>query len=312
MRWHLTTLHSFCSRPQCFDGDLPDAGLTYAGAASGALYDGSSPLYGTTQLGGSAATLRRGTIFKLVFKQGNFTSRVIYNFCSLVNCSDGYIPGASLIADARGNLYGTTMGGGVTVNNGGTAFELSKTAKEQWSETVLHNFCTTALCADGKVPQGELLMDSSGNLFGTTGAGGSGANCSDSVGCGVAFQIVRNGARLAETVLYNFCSASDCADGRNPFSGFVMDGSGDLFGTTFQGGGNDGDPAGRGGGTVYRLNGTQQVLYAFCALSGCSDGAYPNGSLIRDGSGNLFGATSQGGSGEGANGGAGTVFELSP
>ena len=156
-------------------------------------------------------------------------------------------------------------------------------------------------------------MDSSGNLFGTTGDGGSGAHCPSTEGCGIAFKIVPNGAASTESVLYNFCSANDCDDGDAPLSaGFVMDGSGNLFSTTAQGGGNDGDPVSRGGGTVYQLNGTQQVLNAFCAQSGCSDGTYPNGSLIRDSSGNLFGVTQQGGTGEGANGGAGTVFELSP
>ena len=307
--WQLTTIHSFCGRAGCADGGLPDAGLTYVGAASGALYDGTSPLYGTTLQGGNSRG--EGTIFKLIPKQGRFVERVIYKFCSLANCADGYLPTASLLADTSGNLYGTTTAGGTS--NRGTVFELSRTAKKQWSQTVLYSFCLQNNCTDGAVPETELLMDSSGNLFGTTGDGGSGAHCPDTGGCGTAFKIVPNGATSTESVLYNFCSASDCADGDAPFSaGFVMDGSGNLFSTTAGGGGNDGDPVNRGGGTVYQLNGTEQVIYAFCAQSGCTDGWSPAGSLIRDSSGNLFGVTQQGGTGEGANGGAGTVFELSP
>ncbi|HEX4861934.1 MAG TPA: choice-of-anchor tandem repeat GloVer-containing protein [Rhizomicrobium sp.] len=310
-KWRLKVLHDFCSKggADCTDGGFLVSGLTYVGAASGAAYDGTSPLYGTTMNYGTGSAAG-GVVYALTPGGTKWKQTVLYNFC-LGGCSSGAGPQAGLIADASGNLYGTTSGSGQN-GIGGTVFELSPGAgRTHWTETTLHSFCALANCADGYNPYAEVLLDGSGNLFGMTPFGGSGqaARCADidTSGCGVAFKLVPNGANSQETVLYDFCAAQDCADGAEPDAGFVMDGAGNLFGTTTYGGGNDIDVLGYGGGTVFELNGTRQAIYNFCSQPNCADGEYPEATLIADGSGNLFGTTFYGGTT-----GIGTVFELTP
>lgn len=303
-KWKLKILYSFCSQTGCKSSDLSQGAayrLTYAGAATGAFYDGVSPLYGTTQSGGSNVS---GTAFQLTPNggTGKWKFKVIHVFDLGV---DGSIP-SSLSVDATGNLYGTALNGGA--NGSGMAFELSPNAhKTQWNETILYSFCAVENCADGGYPAAGLLRDATGNLFGTGGFKGAGQHCQADLGCGVAFKLVPNGAAAQQTLLYTFCAAKDCTDGRYPGGDdMIMDASGNLFGSTYRGGGNDIDHYDQGGGTVFELNGSLNVLYRFCSMSNCADGEYPNG-VIMDGSGNLFGTTLLGG----ANGG-GTVFELTP
>jgi uncharacterized repeat protein (TIGR03803 family) len=310
-KWRLKVLHDFCSMggANCTDGGYPVSGLTYVGAASGAPYDGVSPLYGSTANYGSGSGAG-GVVYALTPSGKKWTQTVLYNFC-LTGCASGASPIASLIADASGNLYGTTAGSGQN-GIGGTVFELSPSAgRTNWTETTLYSFCALSGCADGYNPYAEVSMDASGNLFGMTPFGGSGqaSKCAhiEASGCGVAFKLVPNGSNSQETVLYDFCAAKDCTDGAEPDAGFIMDGSGNLFSTTRFGGGNDIDILHNGGGTVFALSGTRQAIYNFCAQPNCADGEYPFAGLIIDGSGNLFGATFNGGS---AN--AGTVFELTP
>jgi uncharacterized repeat protein (TIGR03803 family) len=167
-----------------------------------------------------------------------------------------------------------------------------------WKETVLHNFCAEANCADGADPFGRPAMDNAGNLFGATLSGG--ANCN--VSCGVIFERSAGGGYQ---VVYNFCSLPACADGREPQASPVIDSSGNLFGTTSSGGPSV------FGGVVYELapGGTLSVLYGFCPAGGaCVDGDGPIEPLLLDTHGNLFGSTFDGG----ANGDYGTVFELTP
>ncbi len=278
-----TVLYSFCARRNCADGGYPVASL---------IMDSSGNLYGTTEYGGRE-NLNYGAVFKLA---PNGTETVLHSFCARANCADGESPVAGLIMDSSGNLYGTTpYGGGYGY---GAVFRVAPTGRE----TVLYSFCEQANCADGDTPVAGLIMDSSGNLYGTTEAGGAG-HCQNQFGsgCGAAFELAQDGT---ETVLYSFCSKLSCTDGINPMAGLIMDGAGNLYGTT----------AARGKckfatdcGTVFRIapNGSESTLYSFCSRRDCADGANPVANLIMDSSGNLYGTTENGGAYY-----SGTVFEL--
>lgn len=253
------------------DGSTPDAGL---------IADSAGNLYGTTYTGGSANV---GTVFELNVSTGQ--EKVLYNF--LGGSGDGANPQAGLVMDSAGNLYGTTNNGGPAGD--GTIFKLNPSTGQ---ETVLHSF----LGSDGAHPHVGLMMDSAGNLYGTTFSGGS-------VGFGVAFKL--NPGTGQETALYSFAGAG--GDGANPQSGLVMDKAGNLYGTT-SAGGITAASCSSGCGIVFKLNpGTDQevVVYSFTGTNG--DGALPQASLILDSAGNLYGITSNGGS---ANNG--TVFKLNP
>jgi uncharacterized repeat protein (TIGR03803 family) len=308
-KWTLHLLYGFCALSECADGRAPQADLAYAGKSSGALYDGTSPLFGATS---QAGTHSQGTVFALNPQGGkpDMSMQTIYDFCALTACADGADPVAGLAVDATGNVFGTTYFGGQ--NNQGVVFELSgtvgKPAMSDWPVTVLHSFCTSANCSDGAFPASDLLIDGAGNLFGTTFGGGmKGRHCQDIGvgGCGTAYKLVPNGTQSQETVLHDFCAAKNCSDGGYPLAGLTMDASGNLYGATLYGGGN-GD--GFGGGAVFKLSGTEQPLYRFCAETDCTDGQGPEGNPIMDSSGNFFGTTLF----AGANGDGGTVFELVP
>lgn len=171
------------------------------------------------------------------------------------------------------------------------------------SEKILHAFQGGS---DGALPNGGLIADRYGNLYGATEAGGTGTGCYGGKGCGTLFKLSEHGD---ETVLYSFQGG---VDGISPFGPLLMDGSGNLFGAT-QGGAGDGC-AGYGCGTVFKFapDGTETVLYAF---QGGNDGQYPEGGLIMDQDGNFYGATGEGGNYNGAaceTDGCGTVFEVQP
>jgi hypothetical protein len=191
-----------------------------------------------------------------------------------------------------------------------------------WTETVLYNFCTS--CTDGFSPEAGLIQDAAGNLYGTTAAGGicnSGSSCSSP---GTVFMLAppsQSGASWTETLLYNFCSATNCTDGHFPDAGLIQDAAGNLYGTTLYGGANTGAYGyGYGGGTVFKLappaqsgaSWTETVLYSFGASS--TDGYSPEASLIQDAAGNLYSTTGLGGANTGADNGygGGTVFKLAP
>ena len=259
-----TVLHSFTG-----DGADPKAAL---------IADSTGNLYGTTRLGGppcGPAGIGCGTAFKL---SPGGTETVLYDFCH-ANCNDGALPVAGLIADSKGNLYGTNQGLGCFVNFGcGVVFKLSPDG----TYTVLYSFTGGS---DGAVPAAGLIADSSGNLYGTTSSGGASGN-------GVVFKLSPDGT---ETVLHSFTGS----DGSVPVAGLIADSSGNLYGTTSRGGAS-------GNGVVFKLSpeGTETVLHSF---TGGSDGANPQAGLIADSSGNLYGTTSGGGAS-----GNGVVFKLSP
>jgi uncharacterized repeat protein (TIGR03803 family) len=213
------------------------AGADGASPLGGVILDAQGNLYGTTSLGGNNWA---GVAYELT---PSGTETVLASFCSQPNCIDGANPNAGLILDAQGNFYGTTAGGGAY--GYGTVFKLSPTGEE----TVLHSFSGTP---DGAAPYGGLVMDNQGNLYGTTyGGGNSTMDCYDQ-GCGTTFKVTPSGS---ETVLYNFCSQSNCSDGALPTAAMVFDGQGNLYGTTTAGGiGVCGvRPGTPGCGTVFKL-----------------------------------------------------------
>jgi len=171
--------------------------------------------------------------------------------------------------------------------------------------SVAYNFGMHA--NDGSMPNGGLLFDQAGNIFGTTQRGGTGTGCGPQ-SCGTVFELSSSqSGSWTETVIYNFCSEANCADGSIPKAGLIFDDAGNLYGTTY-GGGEQGCDC----GTVFRLshprvpgaNWDETVLWSFGSIT--DDGAGPDGKLSWDPAGNLYGTTSQGG------GGVGSVFQLSP
>ena len=277
----------------CTDGQQPQAGL---------IADADGNLFGTTRFGGIygagfTAPSGFGTVFEVAKTAAGYPSTYGSTPTTLVsfNNADGAFPLAGLIADTRGNFFGTTSGGGA--NGAGTVFEIARTAGGYANTpTVLVSFNGT----DGASPQAGLIADARGNLFGTTGAGG--AN-----GAGTVFEITRTAGGYAGTpaILVSF----NGANGANPVAGLIADARGNLFGTTGAGGAH-------GQGTVFEIAKTRRgyadtptTLYSFCAKSPadglCNDGANPVAGLIADADGNLFGTTRVGGLN-----GEGTVYEL--
>ena len=260
---------------------LPEAGLTF---------DKAGNLYGTSKSGGAS---NQGTVFQLAMGANGWIETVLYSFSG---GADGGQPVAEVAIDAAGNLYGTTSAGGGGPCNGGcgTVFELTPSSGN-WTETALYTFSGSS---DGSQPFAGLVMDASGNLYGTTESGGTtGPNCS--AGCGVVFELTQESGSWTQSVLYSFAGGND---GASPYDALTFDAKGNLYGTTYSGGSYD-------KGTVFEVsnsaNGwTEIVLRAF---TGAGDGSSPIGGLVFDATGNLYGTTFQGGAH-----GYGSVFKLLP
>ena len=275
-----TVLHSFTGGG---DGARPVGTLTI---------DGGGTLYGTTTWGGlgnCSPPYECGTVFKLSRRNSNWILQTLYTFDPGTG-EDGYGPAGQLARDSSGILYGTTDAGGK--KGWGSVFELKPSPTRPvsviapWTEIRIHDFAYS----DGAVPyNGDLLLDSAGNLYGTTFHGGR-------YGAGTVYKMTPSNGGWTHTVLYSFTGGND---GANPVAGVALDAAGNLYGTTYDGGYY-------GEGVVYQVtpSGTETVLYNF---TGGNDGSLPYTGVIFDQSGNLFGATAFGGSG-----GGGVVFELSP
>jgi uncharacterized repeat protein (TIGR03803 family) len=263
-------------------------GLDGARPLGALVRDAAGNLYGTTFQGGAANS---GTVFKL---DAGGNESVLYAF---KGTTDGKWPLGALVLDLQGNLYGTTELGGDLSSCGtygcGVVFKINASG----GETVLYRFTGGV---DGSESGGNLVRDSAGNLYGTTGFGGN-LGCNVPYGCGVVFKVDANGV---ETVLHSFMGHT--ADGWNPIAGLVRDSSGNLYGTTYRGGAY-------GFGTVYKVDasGNESLLHSF---SGGSDGSYPYAGVILDTAGNLYGAAVAGGkSGCSYQGsGCGVVFKIVP
>ena len=234
------------------------------------------------------------------------TEKVIHSF---TGGNDGINPAVTLAKDAAGNFYGTTVSGGtgtLCTNGCGTVFKLSPVAGGKWKETVLYNFTGGS---DGKNPYGGVILDSKGDLYGTTVAGGSGGTCTGD-GCGVVFLLSKAGNHWVETVMYNFTGGRD---GFGPGGALVFDSAGNLYGTTPDGGNLRKCNVGTGCGVVYQISPVrgggwkQTVLHTF---NGGTDGAVGSqGPLLVDKAGNVFGVAELGGD---ASCQCGTVFKLTP
>lgn len=217
------------------------------------------------------------------------TAAVIYHFTG----SGGLYPNGNLIFDAAGNLYGTTIEGGscgVSSKGCGVAYELSPSTGG-WAETVLHTFGGGAY---GYGPNGGLVFDSKGNLYGTTGSGGA-------YGFGTVFELTPTQSGWAEQVLYSFTGTTD---GGYPQTGVVLDSFGNIYGESFFGGANN-------EGLLYQLEKssnstwTYNVLLSFDAMTGTGFSQ-----LSIDANGNLYGTASKGQYAH--NRQKGIVFEVSP
>jgi uncharacterized repeat protein (TIGR03803 family) len=285
-KWRLKVLHDFCATEA--DGFWPRSGLAYPGQASGALYDGASPLYGTTSRAGAHGA---GIAYALVpDARGKWRETVLHGFCAKAGCTDGAEPLGDLLVNSAGAIFGNTSQGGGT--NKGVVFRLTFDAGK-WKEMVLYSFCQNDNCPDGGTPLGPLLQDESGALL------GGGLDPGDE---GVVFKLAPSGKGWQESVLHTFCG--NCSDGYDPMGGVIMDASGNLFGAAAFGGGVNGI----GSGTIFELSGGQyKVLYIFCSLENCADGVFPQAPLIMDGLGHLYGTTAGGLAEQ-----RGSVFELVP
>ena len=212
-------LHSFSNKG---DGYLPKASL---------IFDTVGNLYGTTSQGGAYTD---GTVFALTPKAGGgWTEAILHNFNNGKNSIGSY---ASLIFDGAGNLYGTTFGGGAY--NNGMVFELTSQADGTWKEKVLHSFNYDR--GDGSNPQGGVVFDATGNLYGTTFQGGAQND-------GTVFELTPNAAGdWTEKLLHVFEQSGKPMDGLLPYSGLVLDAARNLYGTTAYGGAY-------GAGTVFMV-----------------------------------------------------------
>jgi len=248
-----SVLNSFSGTP---DGANPTSRLTFQ----------NGNLYGTTKTGGAYGN---GSVFQLSpNSNGKWTETLIYSFCPAApSCTDGENPYYSyVIFDNAGNMYGTAYAGGSSGN--GVVFELSPSGNT-WTETVLYSFANSP---DGANPINGLIMDSAGNLYGTTYAGGAAG------GNGTVFEMSQTGGVWSEQPLYAINSNG---------SGLIMDSGGNIYGTTFS--------------SAYELisNGkggfNLATLFSFNPANAKTEGSNPMGTLAFDSAGNLWGTTVAGG-----------------
>ena len=296
--WCETVLYSFMSTP---DGASPFSGLTW---------DPSGNLYGTTYGGGSGM----GTVYELSPNgEGGWSEQVIYD-------SGGY---GGLTIDGSGNLYGADDAGN------GHVFKLSPNGGGGWNPSIIHAFAGHP--TDGSYPSGTPMLDSAGNLYGTTVYGGIGRCSPDhtDLGCGTVWKLTPSDGEYTGAVLHSFMSGPGvhgcCFSLRAPdlpWAGVVLDSSGDIYGMTEYGGSSSyctekeakGDL--QGCGALFELarrpkrtDYETELLWIFTS----GDGAHPVSSLILDG-GNFYGTTYNGGLGGFCPnpGGCGIAFEFTP
>jgi uncharacterized repeat protein (TIGR03803 family) len=257
------------------DGGQPYAGVTIRGGN----------LFGTTHTG------NQGTNWGQVYELRPAGSGYAFADLSLF---DGALE-APAVFGPNGSIYSTSPNN-LTIYHHGYVLSVSPPAAIicfsvlcEWTPTPLYGFSGGA---DGSTPNyGALIFDRTGNMYGTTSAGGSGN--------GVVYEMMGSGANWTEQAIYSFAGSPD---GATPYSGVIFDSTGNLYGTTTAGGAS-------GNGAVYELSPsgsgwTERVIYSF---TGGNDGSYPTAGLIFDNTGNLYGTTNTGGAG-----GGGTIFKLSP
>jgi len=283
---------------------------------AGLVFDSAGNLYGTAA--GDPVYACCGRVFQGVPNpDGTWTWSTLYAF---EGSPDGASPYGELVLDQAGNLYGTTTYGGTQGSycwwslpnqeafGCGVVFKLTPNSGGSWAETVIYTFSGGP---DGAWPRARLIFDSSGNLYGTTVAGGNYGGCTvDGCGNGVVFRLAPNSdGSWTETVLHSFVGGGGAPppyaspDGANPYAGLIFDVAGNLYGTTANGGSY-------GGGVVFELmpnpdgSWVEKVLHQF---RGGADGANPYADVVFDRDGDLWGTTLNGGKSS-----VGTVFKLAP
>ena len=285
--WTETVLYNFTGGT---DQGSPKAGL---------IADSHGVLYGTT----SGGNVGNGTAFSLTppaVVGGKWIGALLLSFGGSFQAAE---PDSTLVMDANGVLYGTSLQGGVDFAPAGTAFSLTPPGGGviTWTETVLASFSNLLRDGDLSTPIGGLLAGPSGTLYGTTAFGGG------AFGAGGVFALTPPstvGGPWNRTYPYIFMS-SNPNNGENPYGGLVSDASGTLYGTTMLGGANVNN--GLGDGVVYSLtppNWTEAVLHAF---TGNPDGGAPRSTLVMDSNGILYGTSTAGGAFNN-----GTVFSVNP
>ncbi len=271
------------------DGGSPVGGLVVG--PDGSFYGtaGGGGNNGCTSFGQSVSC---GVVFELVKGVRSWTYKVLYSFQP---GSDGFNPSGPLYFDSAGNIYGTTQSGGLRTGSDcsytgcGTVFKLTKNSDGQWTESILYQFTGNT---DGERPSGGVVLDASSNIYGGTSHGDNGD--------GNLYQLIPNGhGGYTENTIITY-------NGRNGTepnvamqgSNFLVDASGNLWGTTYMGGAT-------GNGTIFKLvpgaNPAYTDVYDF---QGTSDSGTPIGTLVSDAAGNIYGATTGGGSN------LGTIYEL--
>jgi uncharacterized repeat protein (TIGR03803 family) len=221
------------------------------------------------------------------------TFKVEHNFCAKTNCTDGAAPVAAMTPDGNGNYYGTTVEGG-DYDQGTVYLASNKTG--HWVFTRIHSFCPNNDCVAGAAPDGGIILDKDGNLYGTATTGGPNND-------GVVYEMSHATGKWVYHVLYTFCRNTGCTDAKSPgfqtltyqgaATGVAYDGTSPLYGATEGGGAQD-------DGAVFELTKsgtkwTEKVIYSFCTKTNCTDGGHPFGGVVMDGNGNLFGTATLGG-----------------
>ena len=260
------------------------------------LEDGSGNLYGTTRGGGTYGV---GAVMELsppAVSGGAWTMTTLYSFVPYGGT--GYVPVSDLVKDQAGAFYGTTYSGGDPVCNCGVVYKLTPPAVKggTWTESVLHSF--TGNDIDGRLPGAtSLTLTTKGTVYGVTARGGTWDS-------GTLYQLTTtNGKTYTETMLYSF---GDLADGSTPSGSILLDSKGNLYGVTSYGGAF-------GQGILYKFVppangklGVESILYSFGGST--TTGSYPNGNLVFDSGGDIYGVTNGGGDATGD----GVVYMLAP
>jgi uncharacterized repeat protein (TIGR03803 family) len=279
--WTETVLHSFGSGT---DGYVP----------SELILDSTGDIYGITQFGGTASSgpNNGGTVYRLAYANGAWTETILYSFPGNFFGPNGDLPFGGLAIDHNGNLYGITQAGGTAGK--GAVFVLDRAANGTFTERIIHSFHVS----DGDLPNSTPVLDSAGNLYGTTYFGGN-ANLCPADGCGAIYELKKNSDGSWTEILLRELQKQDGWQAVGPV---VFDRAGNLYAAAQAGGAYS-------WGSIYKLTPhtpapwTERIVHNF---TNNPDGASPSGILV-DSSGSLFGTTGAGGSSQ-----MGVIFEIAP
>lgn len=288
--WNESVLYSFCENrvgSQCYDGQMPESAL---------ILDAAGNLFGTTIYGGTTSCPTNKTGCGIVFELsppsapgGAWMQTVLYSFCEqLANgiCLDGSFPSqGSLTTDGLGNLYGTTLSGGMGATSliaGGVVFELTPSA-DNWMESILYNFCvggSDQICSDGNMPASGVTFDAAGNLYGTTVWGGF----PRIQGEGTVYELSPNSGTWGEKVLYALRGSY-----RTPGGDVSFDSAGNLYAPIGEGG-----PLGNFG-AILKLSAQGGGSASFYSFAGINGGGPASGVLLDPNTNSIYGTTVFGG-----------------